>query len=1164
MKKAIIIIFFAAILILQTLQTQPAETQPVNLGASGDTREAYDCSRCIAGTEKCTAPSSDYTVIVNGATEEKHDNAQCTLDWDSATFDFSTVSMAALNNNIEKVSDEALRNNMHLISDLAGLTSQAAKDRLSKTFKEKYGIGFGVIDTTGKVTINEEGVLSTNGIRISMPALKNIDGLKGIELYTIASASGDMHNGIRYRYGSNNQIFDIVGTFKSVSADSNGNLVVDGFKAKFSEKSGRIGINNGYITTTNAYVATDKDEIYGTASFFINSDGTIDTGSPVTLNLERTWACFDSRTKCSHNNPEWDLILGDAQGRYDFDDSKISTTKICLQCPKEKLDEFISEIEQGNIQGYAFWEKKQDSNGDFSEALEMRGKLLSTFNNNFIEGNDINIKYSIIDDGKYTDIDFKFLADTGQRQDQKLGRVIAHGKSLELYKDDDGSVHINEHNYAGETVMPLHSNAFIKNAVFNENDISPSTLHSYGSRQIKSIGDDVYSADYNALDLKAIAYLKQKNPDADEKTIREEYLKVVIGMDYAFDSTGKKAKSYEEAYSYGNKIYGLVNKEENEMRAGVPEGGEKAIIRQETFITTPDGINVDAENTYEIGANALITRANPNYEEYLNMKFERDAWQRHSGDGGFQSLGKEGQKKAIAEELTYMRPLILSKAKLNEVRNRIEEIQEKKGTEGGIKEAGMLVYENWLYKDDLAAYWQRLKYLEKEEKGNEEVVQLIRQGKTLSDIRDEHADSENIQLAFRQPELKFLHNQEAIQSAIANGKTDIEIDGAHYDISSEDKVRELVISNYMSTAQAHEGLKNWAEANNYYLAMLKMTMGDDTYKTLEGAIKAQPGSDYFKTYFLSSSEFTEGTLLYAYPDEVKELIRTGNINEKLLQSYVDNKERMDFKSIDIRGVAELILPKDYWQVALNLLPEAKGTVILTKATTKMAPRQATKILMKESAHLAAVATGFGSKGGIDAAQYTLALGNGELMASALGKIQREGTYGILVPTEYIERPRLELPAEALNVCAGCTGAAPTLKDAENLAKRIADGTATEEDVGNYAKRLVSAYNAGFIDDAGIDAQARLIEDAKIRAISAAIEGTGTTKSDTEEIRKAAEDYATGAAGAYEFEKAQQQLMESFVAGDIDQSQFGELKAVLEDAIMRRAELEEARRRIKKV
>ncbi|MBI2575184.1 hypothetical protein HYV82_04845 [Candidatus Woesearchaeota archaeon] len=546
------------------------------------------------------------------------------------------------------------------------------------------------------------------------------------------------------------------------------------------------------------------------------------------------------------------------------------------------------------------------------------------------------------------------------------------------------------------------------------------------------------------------------------------------------------------------------------------------------------------------------------------MKFERDAWQRHSSDGEFQSLGREDQKKVIDAELTYMRPLILSKAKLNEVRNRIEEIQEKKGAEGGIKEAGMLVYENWLYKDDLASYWQRMKQLEKEEKGNQEVIQMARQGKTLSEIRNEYADSENIQMAFKQPELKFLYNQDAIQSAIANGKTAVEIDGEHYDISSEDRIRELVIGNYMSTAQAHEGLKNWAEANNYYLAMLKLTMGDDDYKTLEEAIKAHPDLVYFKTYFLSSSEFTEGTLLYAYPDEVKELIRTGQVNEKLLEAYINNKERMNSNSVDVRGVAELILPKDYWQVALNLLPEARGTFIVAKAATGTVVRQATKIMLKESAHLAAVAiTGFGPKGGAEGAERLLALKSREGMASALEKIEIEGTWKGLVNPPTLERPRLDLPAAALTGCDVCAGSIPTLEDAENMARRIADGTATEKEISDYARSLAAAYNEGLIGDAGIDAQARLIEDAKIRGGYAATGGTETAKTVPEEIRKAADDYASGKADVSEFERAQQQLMESFVAGDIDQSQFGELKAALEDAQMRRIELEDSARGIAK-
>ncbi len=929
MKQIILIIFGVLVMITASLAAQ-AEVPPGSLGIGGDSRESYTCGGCATSTESCTRQESDPCSTDSlGRTSCTHINAICTLNWGSADFDFSLVAIEAINNNIGKVSDEALRKNLYKISDLAGLTSKEAKEKLSKTFKEKYGIEFAISDAYGKVTISEEGILESNGIRVYTQTLKGIDSLMGIEVYTIADSQGNIQNGVWYKYGKNGQIFDLVGTFKSVKADDDGNMIVDGFKVKFSENSGRLGIKNGAISLTNGYFFSGKDEVYGYANFFVNSDGSIDRKQPVTMIGQKTWACFDGKSKCGHNDPGFDLLTGvGIEGKNKFDDSsKIPKTVICIECPKSMLEQLRAEAGSNEIQGFAFYGKEMNTHGKLADALELRGHLLSTFKNNLLEGKDNNMQYKIVDDGENVDVEFEFLGSYSQNSDGKVGRAIAYGKSLELFFENDGTVHVKDFNL--NTPIPVGSVSFLKNSIFNNLELSPSDI--YNQIPYASGGKLILEMPASMPNQQIMSYLKGRFPNANDREILLEYAKLSSLGKKKYEFIGKIEKEMvDEKNAIGESDY-------SDMKNAFSDIASPTVLHHISKRKSNDGLEIEVENFYAISREGIIT--NQNYVDYpglLKRQYERDLWSKYSQDTSFQYLSEAEKQKKIESEMFYKEPLVYVKANINRLRNLLDAI---KGSGNvylikDLKETIAKYSEGKFLVDNEADAWEQLKYYQTVQTGMNEIDTLRANGKSLTEIK-ETSYSDSVRLALEtEPNLKFVYDMERLEQASKTGGA-IEIDGISYDTSSSEQAYAALVRNYVDAVKSNTVRQDYALSNMYLMSMMSLTMGEEDFKTAENAIKKNPNvfgrfisSSFGGGTLMQGSTFVKGEYTYVISNELGNLYREGKISEDVLAAYIDNKAEIDWQKSAFNKnpgqIANAILPSSYFDLAMMVTPSTKG------------------------------------------------------------------------------------------------------------------------------------------------------------------------------------------------------------------------------------------------
>ncbi|MBI3052183.1 hypothetical protein HYY74_07070 [Candidatus Woesearchaeota archaeon] len=969
----------AAILLIAVMALATA-ANGLQTALPADTRIADACSNCITGTEICTREATDVKDPETG--QDTRISALCVVNWASEELDFSKLDPALINENIGKISQAALEKNIHQIKDLSALKSENAKKRVAETFRNKYGFDLEIVSSTGPVSLSENGLLKAGGADLDSASVRLNQAITGVKLETVQSGS-ELQNVIRF--SMKDADFLVVGNPKRIGA-ATGAITVEGLKITPGQGPSQIGVNNGYVTIANAKAESGNDEIFGNAIFYLASDGSLDRQKPISLKGDNSWSCFEAKGKCARGSPAGDSL-------FDPQPSADTVTLVCAKCPPGYYDEFDTQLQKGEITGYAILGEAPNSRGTASATMRVRGRTLGSFDRTFAEGKDINTLYDLIDEGDSVAVDFKFLGQ--ERTSGQVGRVVSQGKIIDLAFDADGTVHA-KYLITPSAAIPIHSAAFLKGLLFNEDGFLANELATYveggGEASLEKMQRGIASIPrIQQANPELLQYLKARFPTASEEEIGEHYRRLNYGISDIQEKTGR-TPGYDEAFAYSQRKIsalariktsveeeersdslqlGRLNDASDQILQAYMNPNKPTYLYHESARTTPDGEKIKVQNVYTINQNAVLLTENLNepdqYEYYralLNKQYQRNTYARLQSDPAYAGLSEEDKQNAAEGELRLAQGLISAQAQVKAYSNLLDLLEKNRGNVAAIQKIKGLMYAK-----DEAEAWQMLQQYNSMQKGAETILNLRAKGATLAEIQAGY-QSKEVQAAFNEPTMRLLLNEEVILDGLRNGRQTINVNGKDFDISTPEAAATLIALNYEQAARAYASARNYPEANKMALALLRYTMSTEDFDIF--AAELAKNSHEFRIDYAGDGSLpvfinAEGKS-YAVPRKILELIQQGRLNSEIVSFYINNNAEIQARNAlitDPRQIADLILPSEYADIAFNLLPEGKGAGIILALTAKGALKGASnaaiaKVLLKEGARLSSIGlTGFG-------------------------------------------------------------------------------------------------------------------------------------------------------------------------------------------------------------
>ncbi|MBI4438779.1 hypothetical protein HY640_02515 [Candidatus Woesearchaeota archaeon] len=600
------------------------------------------------------------------------------------------------------------------------------------------------------------------------------------------------------------------------------------------------------VNLENQYYQQGNDVVYGYAQFKIKSDYSIDRKSPIRLIGSKSWACFDNKRYCSRANNQ-DLVFDNTDLRVNDPRSVIN---ICIACPKEKLDK----NELGD--NYYFLYREINSRGHPSEALRQQGLVMGIFNNIILEGRDPRMRYNALNQGDNNDVEMTLYPEPSFSPSggTVLGRIFSHGRGFVIRQNPEATTpfRVEDPNYGGNSILPIHEDAYMTESLFNIFDLNPTEVYQYiePARGKLALTEGANNAPLERLGLGQadIEFLKekagQKTPyESDheyEKRLKLELLKTQIGNTYIYEKWGIRLGGNREdlnkAHETGKKLHDFLMRikqgqeaqlialaesqtgltQQNWFKDTVFNPEYPTVIHHKANLVLPGEGGTVVENFYEITLNAIvISQAQVDYRQGLTEKYRTETYQKLSTDPTFTTLNPTQKEEAVQRELAFLEPMIFTQLKINQNRNLIDAVKEN----GNVPIISSLKREVSKYSakrflvDNEADASQVIAYHNKILKGLKEIANkrdaaLARgtePGQILKDIYDrtgamtdeerptqeEKELRESIHQAFQEPNMHFIYLISLIETALQDRLPTVNIDGHTEDISTNEAVTKL-------------------------------------------------------------------------------------------------------------------------------------------------------------------------------------------------------------------------------------------------------------------------------------------------------------------------------------------------------------------------------------
>lgn len=450
------------------------------------------------------------------------------------------------------------------------------------------------------------------------------------------------------------------------------------------------------IKTEKAIVVSGQDKLFGNLEFYLNGQG-IDKTKPISIIGEKSFAYLDGnwhRTTPKNLNTGAELAksLSEAisKNREFVDgivDSKSqSVMKICLQCNPSLRNGFEEELSSGKINGYVFALTNAISN---KQVMINKGEVISNYGNSIIIGAHKTSEFTstinpnnIIVDGPHS-----------KEKDAYLGSVIANGRKLDHFNVDGKSATKEDVMYKFGNIV---STRFFFPEAVNEN-----------VRRLISFGDFIKASNTNPTSSSGIVAVNRllggarNTASIQNQGLRKAYEDLAQLLDK--DRNPKQVVNLNDAYVQNQKVNNLyIFKNNGELK---------------------------------------LSQSGENHELFKVIAKEQaaDSFLSYIQNSPTATLNREilSQMQRIAEFMAWKNTALHAAAA------RYEEFTNVWGFVP-LKDRNL-----WLWGQDKLtsapqAFLQKIDENEKAQQGSQEILRLMSEGLTLSQIRDKNQPTSDV------------------------------------------------------------------------------------------------------------------------------------------------------------------------------------------------------------------------------------------------------------------------------------------------------------------------------------------------------------------------------------------------------------------------------------